>query len=222
MRNRRMLRPGFKSCIATTLAWSIAGCAAPSSYMGIPFTSANASEFAAPEPLRARRDEDLRLLVQYVNTGCLVDRDDPAAIDLRTPETIAACRVIEHDLALAGFPITELPSMFDYSAYPLSRLAQSASTGNKSAQLELGLRFEAGRDVPVDYEKARELYASAARTSCGPVWVYVPPVGNGTSGRTMQVDTGPLQPGLAVAKRHLEALDRKLCDAGEARRCAGS
>jgi len=41
-------------------------------------------------------------------------------------------------------------------------LARSAQAGDKLAQLELGKRFEAGRGVPKDLDRAGKLYAAAA------------------------------------------------------------
>jgi len=68
------------------------------------------------------------------------------------------------------------------------------------------LRFEEGRGVERDPNKARKLYAKAAASSGGTIWVYSPPVGNGTSGRVIPVNSGPKQSGLAEAKRRLEGL----------------
>jgi len=89
----------------------------------------------------------------------------------------------------------------------LQSLASRARAGDKQAQLELGIRFEEGRGVERDLKKARKLYAKAAASSGGRIWVYSPPVGNGTSGRVIPVNAGPRQHGLAEAKRRLEGLE---------------
>ena len=89
----------------------------------------------------------------------------------------------------------------------LHSLASRAQSGDKQAQLELGIRFEEGRGVTRDLKKARKLYAKAATSSGGTIWVYSPPVGNGTSGRVIPVNAGPRQHGLAEAKRRLEGLE---------------
>lgn len=59
----------------------------------------------------------------------------------------------------------------------LQRIAASAQHGNKDAQLELGIRYEEGVGVPVDYKLARDLYAAAAST-VGQRLAYSPAVGN--------------------------------------------
>jgi len=102
----------------------------------------------------------------------------------------------------------------------IGSLARRAQAGDKQAQLELGIRFEErwraavrgtdgkpSRGVERDLNKARKLYAKAASNSGGTIWVYSPPVGNGTKGRTIPVNTGPKQVGLAEAKRRLERVE---------------
>jgi TPR repeat protein len=53
------------------------------------------------------------------------------------------------------------------AASELQSLAQRARGGDKHAQLELGIRFEAGLGVPVDWARAERLYGLAAATSGG-------------------------------------------------------
>jgi len=89
----------------------------------------------------------------------------------------------------------------------IGSLARRAQAGDKQAQLELGIRFEEGRGVARDLNKARKLYAKAATGSGGTIWVYSPPVGNGTKGRVIPVNSGPKQVGLAEAKRRLEGVE---------------
>jgi hypothetical protein len=85
-------------------------------------------------------------------------------------------------------------------------LAVRASTGDKQAQLDLGIRFEEGAGVARDLDTAKKLYRQAASDSGGTIWVYTPPVGNGTSGRVVPVESGTKQYGLAAAQRRLGAL----------------
>jgi len=85
-------------------------------------------------------------------------------------------------------------------------LAVRASTGDKQAQLDLGIRFEEGAGVARDLTAAKKLYRQAASDSGGTIWVYTPPVGNGTSGRVVPVQSGTRQYGLAAAQRRLGAL----------------
>jgi hypothetical protein len=88
----------------------------------------------------------------------------------------------------------------------LRNLAARAQSGDKHAQLELGIRFEEGRGVPRDLAKAERLYRLAATDSGGTMWIYSPPVKEGASGRVIPVERGPLQPGLEEASRRLAAL----------------
>ncbi len=86
-------------------------------------------------------------------------------------------------------------------------LAMRASTGDKQAQLDLGIRFEEGADVARDLNTAKKLYRQAASDSDGTMWVYTPPVGNGTSGRVVPVQSGTQQYGLAEAQQRLNQLN---------------
>ncbi|MEP2734977.1 MAG: hypothetical protein ABJP34_01670 [Erythrobacter sp.] len=88
-----------------------------------------------------------------------------------------------------------------------NQLARMASDGMKNAQLELGIRFEEGIGVERDLGKAKTMYAKAASDSGGTMWIYQPPVGNGTTGQTVPINMGPKIYGLVEAKRRLEALD---------------
>jgi hypothetical protein len=86
-------------------------------------------------------------------------------------------------------------------------LAARASTGDKQAQLDLGIRFEEGAGVAQDFAAAKKLYRQAASDSGGTIWIYTPPVGNGTSGRVVPVQSGTKQYGLAEAQRRLKTLE---------------
>ena len=86
-------------------------------------------------------------------------------------------------------------------------LAARASAGDKQAQLDLGIRFEEGAGVARDLTAAKKLYRQAASDSGGTIWVYTPPVGNGTSGRVVPVQSGPKQYGISEAQRRLKTLE---------------
>tara|TARA_R110001606_G_scaffold12369_2_gene54056 strand:+ start:25266 stop:25559 length:294 start_codon:yes stop_codon:yes gene_type:complete len=86
-------------------------------------------------------------------------------------------------------PVVKLPSSLPHSKH--AALASEAQRGSRKAQLELGIRFEEGRGVERDLNKARKVYAKAASHCGGTIWVYSPPVGNGTKGRAIAVNTGP-------------------------------
>jgi len=88
----------------------------------------------------------------------------------------------------------------------IQSLARSAQAGSKHAELELGIRYEEGDGLPVDLDRARALYKSAAPDTGGTIWVYSPPVGS-SPGQVIPVDTGPKQLGLVEAKKRLEEIE---------------
>jgi hypothetical protein len=88
----------------------------------------------------------------------------------------------------------------------LQQLAQRAQTGDKQAQLALGIAFEEGRGVAADMKKAQKLYRLASMNSGGTTWVYVPSTRKGQAGHVMPVNMGPRQSGLAEAKLRLAGL----------------
>jgi hypothetical protein len=89
----------------------------------------------------------------------------------------------------------------------LQTLARRAEAGDKRAQLELGIRFEEGRGLPVDRERAAFFYRLAARATGGTKWTHAPDV-KGVKGSPQRVYLGPRQPGLPEAKERLERLRR--------------
>ncbi len=122
-----------------------------------------------------------------------------AALLLCTPLALSACATSG---SYAGIPLA--PAV----AHPdLQDLARRAQAGDKYAHLELGIRYEEGRGVPRDFERAVTLYELAAAP--GPAvqtHIYVPPARAGASGRVIAVRPGLPQAGLAEAARRLSAL----------------
>ena len=108
--------------------------------------------------------------------------------------------------ACASHSYMGIPLGQGLAAPELQQFATRARAGDKQAQLKLGIAFEEGRGVPVDVKRAIGLYRMAASDSGGTMWVYSPPVGKGTKGRVMQVETVRRQAGLVEAKRRLEAV----------------
>lgn len=92
----------------------------------------------------------------------------------------------------------------------LQSLAQRAQRGDKPAQLELGIRYEEGRGLPVDLGRAAKLYARAAMDSGGVRWIYTPPVGSRKQGQVIPVNAGPSIAGLEAAKQRLRDLQKRL------------
>ncbi|WP_173205316.1 SEL1-like repeat protein [Sphingopyxis sp. BSNA05] len=191
-----------------------AGCAAPTSYMGIDISKPAPAFTLSPEQAGFFRAQNM-LYNQAQAAGCISSKPADEAADAPVGEGIgeanagqpAVCRAIALRLALLELRRPALVFERSYADMPLTALASEAQGGSKQAQLELGIRFEEGRGVERDIDKARKLYGSAASDSGGTIWVYSPPVGNGTSGRTIPVNTGPKRSGLAEAKRRLEGLE---------------
>jgi hypothetical protein len=70
----------------------------------------------------------------------------------------------------------------------LQSLARRARAGDRSAQLELGSRYEHGRGVVRDPARAAALYRRAAAGTTGAQQVYLPPVGKHGQGRVVRID----------------------------------
>jgi TPR repeat protein len=119
-----------------------------------------------------------------------------AALLLGALPGVAACA----PSAYAGIPFAAGAADPDLQA-----LAGRAQSGDKRAQLELGIRYEEGRGVPRDLARARKLYVRAATDEGGIIHVYSPRVGK-SGGRVIPLNLGPRRPGLAEAKARLEQL----------------
>jgi TPR repeat protein len=93
----------------------------------------------------------------------------------------------------------------DQAPRELQDLALRAQSGDKEAQLELGIRFEDGRGVPVDRARAMRLYAAAASSGDAANYVYAPALGR-TKGHALALHNRLVRPGLAEAQQRLAAL----------------
>ena len=208
---RRDRRYADSLCVSVLM---LAGCAAPTSYMGIDISKPAPAFTLSPEQAAFFRAQNL-LYDKAQAAGCIPSKPVDKAADAPVGEGIVepdagqrtACRTIALQLVTLEMRRPALALKRSYADMPLTALASKAQGGSKQAQLELGIRFEEGRGVERDVSKARKLYESAASDSGGTIWVYSPPVGNGTSGRTIPVNTGPKRSGLAEAKRRLEGLE---------------
>lgn len=89
-------------------------------------------------------------------------------------------------------------------------LYDQAKAGDKRAQFSLALAYADGAGVPKDCDQARRLLRLAATETGGTIWVYSPPVGNGTQGRVIPINQGPRQPGLRSAQQLLA--DPNFCE----------
>ena len=89
----------------------------------------------------------------------------------------------------------------------LQALARRAQAGEKQAQLELGVRYEEGRGLPIDVARALRLYRLAASPSVGTIYVHAPGTGS-REGGLISVRRGIPQAGLREAADRLRALSR--------------
>ena len=88
----------------------------------------------------------------------------------------------------------------------LQHLARRARAGDKRAQLELGIRYEEGRGVPLDLNLAERLYRQAAAGTPRTTAIYVPARGGRGRGRVLPARLGLAARGLPEARRRLHAL----------------
>lgn len=109
-----------------------------------------------------------------------------------------------------------------YAGVPLARgaadpelqaLARRAQTGDKPAQLELGIRYEEGRGVPRDLARAIRLYELAANSSTLTRVAYVPATAPGGRAMTMPVGSGIVD-GIPEARWRLQRLGAAKAGAG--------
>ena len=89
----------------------------------------------------------------------------------------------------------------------LQDLARRARAGDAHAQLELGIRFEEGRGVPVHMRRARKLYLRAA-SGTGSSRIMHVPASSGSGRAAIPVSLGQSGAGLAEARRRLHAISR--------------
>lgn len=118
---------------------------------------------------------------------------------------LAGCTAAGGPRAYAGIPLTPGAADADIQA-----LAARASRGDAHAQLDLGIRYEEGRGVPVDLGRAEHLYREAAKARPAITYVYAPPVGRSGAGRVLPVRNPGAGAGLPHARLRLEALRARL------------
>jgi hypothetical protein len=90
---------------------------------------------------------------------------------------------------------------------PFAQVRDAASAGDKTAQLELGGRYEKGRDgAPCDLKSARRWYSRAAHGNGSDRLAYSAPVGGERAGRFVSAGQGVTVPGLPEAAQRLKML----------------
>gem|GEM_PF-3809979 len=102
----------------------------------------------------------------------------------------------------AGIPLAPGEAQAD-----IEQLARRAQSGDKQAQLELGIRYEQGQGVAADLERAKMLYETAAGSSGGTHLAYSPG-SRGGPGQWIPMNSGRESPGLPEAYLRLLALDQ--------------
>ena len=115
---------------------------------------------------------------------------------------LSACAVPTQYMGISLTPGAASPA--------LQGVAEQALSGNKAAQLALGIAYEEGQGVAVDLKRARTLYRLAAANSGGTIYVYQPPVRKGGRGGVIPVNLGPVVAGLAEARARLAALKARM------------
>lgn len=117
--------------------------------------------------------------------------------------------MIRNALLLVGFSLitacasSGLGVSRDALPMELRPVHDRADLGDKRALFELGLAYAEGALVERDCGQARRLLGQAATDTGGMLWVYSPPVGNGTAGRVIPINRGVKQPGLRSAEELL-------------------
>ncbi|MGE6694802.1 MULTISPECIES: tetratricopeptide repeat protein [Sphingobium] len=107
-------------------------------------------------------------------------------------------------LTVASSDMTQ--TLPDWSIKNRGDLEKAAREGKKTAQLELGRRYEKGIGVTKDTCKALKWYKKAAEDSIDRNFVYSGPVGSERHGRAIEVGMPQFQPGLLEAKNKLNLL----------------
>ena len=117
-----------------------------------------------------------------------------ALLALAAPLTLAACTPTTY----AGISLK--PGAADPE---LQSLASRAQAGDKHAQLELGIRYEEGRGVSYDLERAEQLYRFAAADNLGTRLVYIPAPSPTGRSAIIPINGGVFSPGLPAARARL-------------------
>jgi hypothetical protein len=115
------------------------------------------------------------------------------------PFALGACAAAQ---TYAGVPLT--PGAADRE---LQELARRAKAGDKHAQLELGIRYEEGRGVPINLRRAAQLYLRAGTSSGGTRYIPAAPGRRGRAG--FAVRSGAPVAGLPEALARLRRMQRR-------------
>jgi TPR repeat protein len=128
---------------------------------------------------------------------------------------LAMCLLTGIALSLNACVTGGLPGISEHELAANQELKELKSRAfrhqDKHAQLELGIRYEYGRGVPVNWKAAAQLYAQAAKGNPGGIMGW-----SGLAGApgSIPMDIEPRRKGLPEAKKRLEALRARMKAAG--------
>ncbi len=100
-----------------------------------------------------------------------------------------------------------IPFASGAASVELQNVALRAATGDKHALLALGIAYEEGQIVAKDLNRAKRLYAAAAKSTGGTRYIHTPIIPGVAPSQVRAINNGPLQRGLIDAKRRLDRLD---------------
>lgn len=83
-------------------------------------------------------------------------------------------------------------------------LAARASTGDKQAQLDLGIKYLSGHGVTAHDRRACNLFRMSSSDTRGQLWIYTPSPGGGAPARILPIQNATPTAGLASARAWLE------------------
>lgn len=148
------------------------------------------------------------LLLNAHDAGCFAATEpEPVPASFAREQAIKKCQPFFEDIALVSNRIGVENNKVTPAPELLAELAKAAQSGNKDAQLALGIRFEEGRGVERDFGKARELYRLASEDSGGQELV----IRRGFFGSLDSYypdDSEPARSGREEARRRLAALSK--------------
>ena len=190
-------------------------------YMGIDLAAQEAPEQQQPQT-HSLGLEMREMLDEGVELGCL-SFTAPASY-AQTDNRSRRCQQYIGRLAAASAQGDEEEARHadadnPLRSVPLVELARAAQSGNKQAQLELGIRFEEGIGVQADWDNALELYTLAARHTPATSGIRVNAATDqsafaGEGGTLGRRELSRRIPGLQEARERRDALEARM-QAGE-------
>jgi hypothetical protein len=165
---------------------------------------------ALADGARSKPQGERRMEVAMVSIVSMAGALAKAALPVRrrARRTIGALSLAAAWAAIAGCAQASyagIPLAAGAADPELQQLARQAASGDRSSQLELGIRYEEGRGLPADPRRAEQLYRNAAGGEDNGRLAYVPGVG-GRPGSWTLLNGGGGGDGLPEASLRLLAL----------------